>query len=157
MIKPIEEPICCWYRLSELSPISLLRIMSARQEVFVVEQQSIYQDADHLDELAWHLVVWSGGPGSAVAGYLRLLEPNLKYPGMAAFGRVLTAKAWRGSGLGKVIVGEAMRFCAEHFPGVPIKISAQAYLQHFYESFRFEVKGSEYLEGGIPHVEMVRG
>lgn len=136
-------PLPHWSRLDQLSPVSLLRIMRARQEVFIVEQQIVCQDADKLDEQAWHLTMWTDGAGSSVAGYLRLFEPDVKYRGYAAFGRVLTTKQWRATGLGKALVAEAVRFCDDRFPGVPLKISAQAYLTRFYGAFGFEVRGAE--------------
>jgi ElaA protein len=70
------------------------------------------------------------------------------------FGRVLVAKEWRGQRLGQKLIAEVISFIEKRYPSQPIKISAQAHLQAFYGTFGFQVVSKEYLEDGIPHVDM---
>lgn len=141
-------------RFSELSPVELARIYRARQQVFVVEQQCSYLDADALDELAWHIAAWSPAEVLPLA-YARLVLPGAKYA-EPAMGRVLTIDAARGVGLGRELVRRAIEHAALVFPGQGLRISAQQRLLRFYAEFGFAVAGEGYLEDGIPHVEMLR-
>jgi ElaA protein len=148
-----------WARLQELSAMDWHAVLAARTAVFIVEQNCPYQDADALDALSWHLLGYRQG---ALAAYLRVVDPGQK-PGHAdrlytepSIGRVLTISACRGLGLAKALLQEGLSGCARLFPGQGIRISAQAYLQKFYHDFGFQPVGNEYLEDGIPHVEMRR-
>jgi ElaA protein len=149
-----------WATLSELSSHQLLVIMRARQEVFILEQQCLYLDADHYDEVAYHGIVWdhtnADGEAPRIAAYLRVLPPKTKYDQYASFGRVLTTAPSRGIGMGKRLIEEAVLFIQERFDNPPIKISAQSYLQRFYGGFAFEVSSESYLDAGIEHVDMIR-
>ena len=91
-----------WKTFDELSTDDLYEILKIRQEVFAVEQDCVYQDADDLDKFSWHLIAWnvsdSGMPG--IHAYLRVVFPTCKYR-EPSIGRVLTVKQARGSGLGK--------------------------------------------------------
>lgn len=141
-----------WQRLDELSARQLHAILSARESVFVVEQQCAYQDADGRDLHAWHLTAWIA---AEVAGYLRVVDPGRKYA-EPSLGRVLTTGPFRGTGLGRRLVDEGLRRCAHAFPEQAIRISAQQRLERFYREFGFNVVSAPYLEDGIPHVEMLR-
>jgi ElaA protein len=141
-------------RFSELSPVELARIYRARQQVFVVEQQCIYLDADELDEVAWHIAAWSPAEVLPLA-YARLVRPGAKYA-EPAMGRVLTTGAARGSGLGRELVRRAIEHAELVYPGQALRISAQERLLRFYAEFGFVGVGAGYLEDGIPHVEMLR-
>jgi ElaA protein len=149
-----------WATLADLAPRELLSIMRARQEVFILEQQCNYLDADQYDEIAWHGIMWdcadSTRPSLSLAGYLRVLPPNTKHNRFASFGRVLTTAPWRGTGLGKRVINEALLFIRDQFDNPPIKISAQSYLRRFYEAFGFEVTSESYLDVGIEHFDMIR-
>ena len=149
-----------WATLSDLSSYQLLLIMRARQEVFILEQQCRYLDADHYDEVAYHGIVWDhnnvDGSAPQIAAYLRVLPPDTKYDRYASFGRVLTTAPSRGSGMGKRLIGETLLFIHDRFNNPPIKISAQSYLQRFYGGFAFEVSSETYLDAGIEHVDMIR-
>jgi ElaA protein len=143
-----------WKTFPELTLDELYRLLALRQEVFVVEQQSIYQDADGYDPGAHHLLGTLGGPESAsLVACVRVLPPGLKYP-EASFGRVLTAPAVRRQGHGKVLVEKGLAFIAAHYPGATVRIGAQHYLQRFYEGFGFQARGAVYDEDGIPHIDM---
>lgn len=143
-----------WKAFAELTLEELYRLMALRQEVFVVEQRSLYQDADGHDRRAHHLLGTEGGQARLVA-YLRVLPPGSKYP-EASFGRVVTAPDARGQGHGRVLVRKGLDFIEAHYPHAPIRIGAQDYLRRFYEDFGFRPQGDVYDEDGVPHVDMIR-
>ncbi|AFE08648.1 acetyltransferase [Corallococcus coralloides DSM 2259] len=144
-----------WKRFNELTLEELYRLLALRSEVFVVEQKSIYLDADGLDAACFHLL--GGVPGTGQLGaYLRALPPGLKFP-EASLGRVVTAPALRGQRQGRDLVERGLHFLSERFPGAPVRIGAQAYLQRFYEGFGFVAVSDIYDEDGIPHLDMRRG
>lgn len=136
---------------SELSQKELYDILQARSEVFVVEQNCVYQDADGYDERSLHVVIPFEGK---IGAYCRIVSPGLKYPEWS-IGRVLTSRHARGQKLGHALTKTALDAVASRGGG-DIRISAQAYLQKFYESHGFVRTGEEYLEDNIPHVEMLR-
>jgi ElaA protein len=129
-------------------------IMMLRQEVFVVEQNCPYLDADDKDRLSWHLSGWT--PDGQLACYARLLAPGISYPEYASIGRVVSAPFCRRTGAGKLLMAEAVSLSALLFGPGPIKISAQTYLLEFYWSFGFVSTGEQYLEDGLPHTAMIR-
>ena len=143
-----------WCRFEALTVYELQHIYAARQQVFAIEQQCIYLDADGHDEAAHHMAAWSPGHRWPLA-YARLLDPGTKYP-EPSMGRVLTMASARGLGLGRELVRRVISECAEVWPGQAIRISAQARLERFYEAVGFAIVGVPYVEDGIPHVEMCR-
>lgn len=146
-----------WSAFEELGARELYRILKLRQEVFVVEQQCPYLDADGRDDRCYHLQGWkpaSGNPEKLIA-YLRVLPPGLVYA-EPAMGRIVTAPEVRGSGIGRALMNEGLRRVKETFGKTAIRISAQLYLKKFYEEFGFRQAGEPYDEDGIPHIEMLR-
>jgi ElaA protein len=141
-----------WSRLENLSSLELHAITLARQTVFIAEQHICCPDSDEHDTHSWHLTALQNGK---VAAYLRVVDPGEKYP-EPAIGRVLTTQPSRRTGLGKRIMQVAIDKIADIYPGQAIRISAQPYLQTFYENLGFSVVGDEYLEEGVPHIEMLR-
>lgn len=139
----------------ELSLRQFHDVMALRQEVFVVEQQCPYLDADGKDLHAWHVIGTPAGQGTPVA-YARRLPVGVSYPGHASIGRVVTAPSERRTGSGRLLMAATLDHLAGLLPGDPVKISAQSYLQRFYESFGFVVVGEGYLEDDIAHLPMVR-
>jgi ElaA protein len=137
-----------WATFGELSTDALYAVLAARAEVFVVEQRCVYVDPDGLDRDALHLLGWDG---EVLVAYLRVLPAGVRFP-EAAIGRVLTAATHRGRGLGRAVVGEALR----RLGAWPLALSAQAHLEGFYGSFGFVRTGAAYDEDGIPHVPMRR-
>lgn len=137
----------------ELQGAELYRILAARSEVFVLEQQCLYQDMDFDDQKALH--IWAES-NNAIAAYCRVFAPGLKYP-EASIGRVLTTKDFRGIGLGKQLITNSLEAINKNFKTDNICISAQDYLLQFYAEFGFEPTGKSYLEDGIPHSEMKKG
>lgn len=139
---------------SELGRDALYALMALRQEVFVVEQKCPYLDADGYDPKATHL--WATAPGSEYpVAYCRVFPAGVKYA-EASLGRVVSAASVRRTGAGRALMVEALRVMDAAAMG-PVRISAQSYLQRFYEGFGFRVVSEPYLEDDIPHVEMLRG
>ena len=138
---------------SALSPGELYEIMALRQEVFVVEQNCPYLDADGKDPLGWHLM--GRDEQGRLAAYVRILPAGVSYPEYPSIGRVVTAPFARRMGYGKELMETAIRQLYNLFGRQPIKIGAQTYLLKFYESLGFRSTGEEYLEDGIPHTKMV--
>lgn len=145
-----------WRRFTELTVEELYSVLALRQQVFVVEQKSIYQDADGYDRGSHHLLgLLPDEPEPWLAAYLRVLPPGLKYS-EASLGRVVTSPRARRSGYGKVLVEKGIAFIEANHPGVPIRIGAQHYLQRFYEGYGFRQISDIYDEDGIPHIDMLR-
>jgi len=141
-----------WCRLDELTTRQQYAIFAARESVFVVEQNCAYQDLDGVDFDVHHLVGWSGND---VAAYLRVFAPGEKFK-EPALGRVLTTRPFRRTGLGHNLMQTALEHIDQIYPCQGVRISAQIYLGAFYRSFGFEPCSGEYMEDGIPHVEMLR-
>lgn len=130
----------------ELTLTELYAVLRLRSEVFVVEQNSIYLDLDGYDDRAQHLI---GRRNGELIAYARIFAPGVKYA-EASIGRVITAATARGTGAGRELMSEAIARCQ-----TPIRIGAQSYLERFYGSFGFVRVSEDYIEDGIPHVEMV--
>lgn len=141
-----------WLRFDELSVHDLHELLRLRQDVFVVEQDCVYADIDGLDPQCLHGLARSAD--GALAAYARVVPPGLKFE-EPAIGRVIVAPAWRGRSLGAALMHEAIAAARAAHPGTPIRISAQAHLQHFYQGLGFETVSGEYDEDGIAHVDML--
>lgn len=141
-----------WQRFRDISGAQMHEMLALRQNVFVVEQNCAYLDADDLDKQSWHL--FGRGGGGRLVAYARLNFPNTRYA-EPSFGRVLTTKEIRGIGAGRRIVAACIQKSMEEYPGSNIRISAQAHLTTFYEKFGFMSVGEPYSDEGIEHVEMV--
>lgn len=142
-----------WYcePFEKLSLPDLYGILQLRSEVFVVEQNCVYQDCDGKDEKAFHLFAKHNG---VVVCYTRLLPPGVSFPNVPSIGRVLVKKTYRSSGLGNELMKKSIQKVAGLFGSLPIKIAAQVYLTHFYSALGFEAEGAPYDEDGIPHILM---
>ena len=137
---------------SELSLTELYSIMRLRQEVFIVEQNCPYLDADGKDLKSYHLM---GYAGDELVAYSRIVKPGVSYDEVS-IGRVVSSTQHRGLAYGRQLMAESIRQIEKLFGQVPIRIGAQQYLQKFYESFGFVREGETYLEDGIPHIIMRR-
>lgn len=135
----------------ELTPVELYRILQLRSRVFVVEQNCVYLDTDDKDQQSFH---YGGWDGDILVAYVRILPPGLAYENKSSIGRVVSNPDYRGTGAGRLLMKKAIEKTFAAFPGYDIKIGAQLYLFEFYRSFGFEQSGPEYLEDGIPHIEM---
>ncbi len=136
---------------SELTVEELYKILQLRNQVFVVEQQSAYQDCDGKDPLSFHLMGWND---SELIAYTRLVPKGISYPDAASIGRVVTAPSVRRKNIGKQLMAKSLEEVKKLFGETPLKISAQLYLLRFYKSFSFEPTGDVYLEDGIEHIAM---
>jgi ElaA protein len=152
---PCEEMEINWHtrRLEEMKPLALHEMLALRQAVFIVEQYCPYPDADDQDLISWHLL---GYAQEKLVAYTRLLPPGSSYENEISLGRVLTHESTRGKGLGKVLMQKAIAECRKLFGSLPIRISAQSYLHEFYRELGFVATGKNYLEDGIPHIEMLK-
>lgn len=147
-----------WYtrKFNELSLPMLYDILQLRNEVFVVEQNALYQDADgkDLNTETLHVMAYNK---QRLDAYLRVMAPNTSYVNNASIGRVVVRKSERGISLGHSLISKAISICSEHWSDKDIKISAQAHLKGFYESHSFKcISQTSYMEDGIPHVAMVK-
>ncbi len=143
-----------WARFDDLGVHALHDALALRCRVFILEQGP-YQDPDDADKRAWHLL-GRAAPGGLLLATLRVVDPGVNYP-EPSIGRVVTAPEARGTGAGRALVAEGLACCREVWPGQAVRISAQAHLQRFYGEHGFAAVSPEYLEDGIPHVEMLCG
>jgi ElaA protein len=139
-----------WKSFDELSNDELYAALHLRQEVFVVEQDCPYLDADNSDQNAFHLLCYEG---NKLIAYLRAFKPGVKYDG-SSMGRIVTEINSRGLGLGKEITKEGVKFLKKEYPSHEIVISAQHRLKHFYIDLGFIPRGEVYLEDDIDHIQM---
>ena len=139
----------------ELDTRTLYALLKLRSEVFVVEQNCVYLDPDGKDAHPQTVHVFALADDGAIAAYLRILPPGLSYP-QVSFGRVLTAPAYRGRGLGDPLVRQALAQIEARWPGCDVQIGAQAHLEHYYARHGFVPSSEPYLDDGIPHIDMLR-
>jgi len=134
-----------------LSADELYAIMQLRNEVFVVEQNCVFQDADNKDQPSFHLMGWNN---ASLIAYTRLVPPGIAY-NEASIGRVVTSITARGSGIGRTLMQRSIDECRKLFGGGMIRIGAQLYLKEFYGSLGFIPTGGIYPEDGIDHIQML--
>lgn len=137
-------------RFEALSSQELYSMLQLRSEVFVVEQNCVYQDIDYKDQKAIHLM---GELEGKLVAYARLFKPN-DYFEKASIGRVVVKLEYRHLKLGHELMREAIRAVSITFKESQITISAQLYLKKFYESHGFVQTSEMYLEDDIPHIQM---
>jgi ElaA protein len=140
-----------WSSFEALTVDQIYQILAARQAIFIVEQHCPFQDADGLDEKAWHL---SGWLGSELVAYARVVFPGCRFE-EPSIGRVITARSHRRQGLGKALMKEAITRTLQTYPRSSIRISAQGYLEKFYGDFGFKTVSLPYDEDGIMHIDML--
>lgn len=139
-------------RFNELSLSELYEVLKLRSEVFVVEQNCVYLDVDGKDEKALHLL---GTFGEELVAYVRIFKPG-DYFDEASIGRVLVKQIYRDRKWGYDLMHEAIRVTKLELNETNITISAQCYLQKFYENVGFVQTSEMYLEDDIPHIKMKR-
>lgn len=147
----MNDPIWICKIFDALTVSELYNVLKLRSEVFVVEQNCVYQDADGKDAASHHLCGWLH---NQLVAYCRILPPGLSYP-EASIGRVLTHMAHRKDGYGKQLMMQAIKKTYTLYPDSSIKIGAQQYLLAFYNNLGFQTLGEPYLEDDIPHVTMI--
>jgi ElaA protein len=136
----------------ELSAIEIYEMLQLRCEVFVVEQDCVYQDIDNKDQKAFHII---GYKNSKLVAYSRVFDAG-DYFELPSIGRIVVKKEERQFKYGHELVANSIDFILQNFKNKNILISAQTYLTKFYNSHGFQQQGEEYLEDGIPHIKMLR-
>ncbi len=142
-----------FYRFNQLTTTQLYALLKLRTDVFVVEQNCPYPELDNKDYApnTGHLL---GYDSNVLVAYARLLPPGLSYS-QVSIGRVVVAESARGKGYGVALIQEALNQCGLLWPDQDIQIGAQLYLVDVYEKFGFVRHSDDYLEDGIPHVDML--
>ena len=142
-------------KFSELSTMQLYQLLKLRVDVFVVEQNCPYPELDDKDHHpdVYHLLGYDY-ESDQLAACARLIPPGISFP-QVSIGRIATAKAKRQEGLGKQLLNKAIQQCEQHWSKQDIQIGAQVYLINFYQSFGFKRNSEDYLEDGIPHLDML--
>ncbi|MGV0833485.1 GNAT family N-acetyltransferase [Empedobacter brevis] len=149
----MEEVIWHYKTFDLLTSKELYKIIQLRAEVFVIEQECLYQDCDGKDLICGH--IWAT-IGEEIAAYARIVPKGISYEHEPSIGRVISNQKFRGFGLGKQLMTNSIQVIENQFKTSSIRISAQSYLKDFYSSFGFEQVSDEYLEDNIPHIEMLR-
>ena len=136
---------------SDLTLSELYEILRLRSEIFVVEQNCVYNDLDGLDIQAFHVIITTGGTIIATA---RILPSGSRFP-QVSIGRVVVHRDYRGRDFGRIVMRNAIQFAISKWSPAEIKISAQLYLKKFYEDLGFTTATEIYDEDGIPHIGMI--
>ena len=139
-------------KFNELTTHELYDIIQLRSEVFVVEQNCVYQDLDDKDKLAYHIL---GTLNNQIIAYARIFKSG-DYFSEPSIGRIVVKNEFRKHKYGYQLVLYSIQFIENNFKKSNIKISAQSYLVKFYNSLGFYQIGEEYLEDGIPHIKMLK-
>ncbi len=134
------------------TPQQLYAYLQLRSEVFVVEQNCVYQDLDNLDQESLHVLVYDA---QLLVACVRIVSANEKYPNIS-IGRVIVAETHRKQDLGHALMQHCIKEIEARFGKQKIVLSAQAHLQNFYKKHNFAPQGAIYLEDGIPHIHMER-
>ena len=137
-------------RFNELSTVELYSLLQHRSDVFVVEQNCVYQDVDGKDDNAIHVL---GFLDNELASYSRIFDKGIYFE-EASIGRVVVSPKLRDKKLGHDLMQVSIAAVKEHFKEHNITISAQEYLKKFYESHGFVQTSEMYLEDDIPHIQM---
>lgn len=138
-----------WYQFSELNTEQLLAILKIRQDVFMLEQQSLYEDIDNRDQASYHLMLCRD---HCLQGYARLrILDELK---VVKLERIVVSNQCRGTGLGTQLIDELVAKAVTLRPDYTLKLSAQVSVQSLYQKWGFESYGEEFDDGGIPHINM---
>ena len=138
-------------KFNQLSTLELYDILKAREEIFIIEQECLYDDIDSKDLDAVHIFSMEEGQ---VVCYLRILGKGVRFDEVS-IGRVMTRPAYRRKGYGEQIMKRAIQYIEEIMEEGEIRISAQTYLKNFYENVGFKVVSDVYLEDGLDHYEML--
>ena len=142
-----------WKKFEAITGEEMHEILAIRQQVFIVEQKCLYQDADELDRSSWHLLGRRVDNGKITA-YGRVNFPGSRYK-EPSFGRILTSADARGLGIGREVVRHCLALCQKQYPESDIRISAQVYLINFYREVGFETVGEPYDDDGVAHIDMM--
>ena len=136
----------------ELTTEELYDLLKLRAEIFVVEQDCVYQDLDGKDQKALHILGYESGK---IIAYTRVFKAG-DYFKEASIGRVAVRENERQHKYGYDIMKASIEAIKNHYNETSIRISAQIYLRRFYGNLEFKEVGEEYLEDGIPHINMIK-
>jgi len=139
-------------KFNELTIDQLYELLQLRSQVFVVEQDCVYQDIDSKDQKSLHIL---GLKNNKIIAYTRIFKPG-DYFNEASIGRVVVAENERKFKYGHQIMKASINAIAAHFNTATIIISAQTFLKKFYNNLGFNQIGDGYLEDGIPHIKMLK-
>jgi ElaA protein len=136
----------------ELTAEQVYDLMKLRQDVFVIEQNCIYEDFDGYDKKAMHFLIYSE---DNLAAYSRIFEPDIKYSNESSIGRIIVSKEYRGGALGKELIKGSIQYCLQEFPNKTIRIEAQAPLKDYYSKLGFRPDSEIYQVDDIDHIQMI--
>lgn len=136
----------------KLTKVELYDLLQLRSEVFVVEQNCVYQDIDGKDDQALHVL---GFKNQKLIAYTRIFKPGIYFKN-ASIGRVLVKQNQRKYGYGNDLMQKSIQAVLDFYHTINIEISAQTYLKEFYTNLGFKEIGEGYLEDGIPHIRMIK-
>lgn len=136
---------------NQLTPTQLYDILALRQDVFILEQNCLYNDLDGHDKTTMHLLYYED---DTLIAYLRIFHPNTenKY---SSLGRIVVSKEHRGKGIGRKLILEGIDHISKNFPNSLLKIEAQFDLLNYYQSLGFVTDGMPYIEFNIKHIRML--
>jgi ElaA protein len=136
---------------SDIDVFTLYKILKLRQDVFIIEQNCVYDDIDNLDQISEHLLFMDG---KELAGYSRIVPAGEKYKEVS-LGRIIVQKTYRGQKTGRELIAEALQILKDRGEN-SVRIEAQLPLLNYYEEFGFIADGASYILDGIPHIEMIK-
>ncbi len=137
-------------KFDELTINELYEILKLRNDIFIVEQKCLYQDVDDRDKNSYHLMIKKK---DEIIAYLRILEKDVSFEEIS-FGRVMVKENYRGKGISRQLIQDAIDFIQNYLKEYEIRIEAQYYPINFYSSFGFVTIGDKFLSDGIEHIEM---
>lgn len=140
-----------YHGFQSMSAEELYEILKLRQDIFIIEQDCIYDDIDGLDKQSNHLLLKKNDD---LVAYSRIVPAEVKYD-EPSVGRIVVNIKFRGQGFGKQIIRESLKWVIKE-GAESVRIEAQAHLTKFYESLGFTTAGEIYDLDGIPHVQMTQ-
>ena len=138
-------------KFDELTLNELYKIMQLRSQVFVVEQNCIYQDLDDIDKISYHLFI--KGNNDMIKAYLRIFE---KDKDTAQIGRVVTDEKERKKGYATKLMEKGIQLIKNEMKKNKVYLEGQVYCKDLYLKLGFEIISDEFLEDGIPHYKMIK-
>ena len=136
----------------DLTNDQLYDLLKLRQDVFVIEQDCIYQDFDGYDKQATHFLIYEH---KKLVAYSRIFAPSIKYDSESSIGRIIVSKPFRGGDFGKTLIRESITYCLKHFRNTNIRIEAQSKLLIYYKNLGFIKDSDSYKVDGIDHLQMI--
>ena len=136
-------------KFDELKINELYNILKLRSQVFVVEQNCVYQDLDDIDKISYHFFI--KGNNNMIKVYLRIFEKDKE---TAQIGRVVTDEKERRKGLAFNLMQKGIEFCKNDMKKNKIYLEGQVYCKDLYLKLGFKIISDEFLEDGIPHYKM---